>query len=226
VAKLKKNIAKIEEPKVEIPTVESAKSKVKALANTVNYRTKPLHLSSDWSMFLGELPSNAQWTILVYGPSHGGKSSFVMKFAQELANNGKLLYINAEESLEGGTLQSKLRRLNITSPKIFFYDDDDIEGIRKELSKGIYQFVIFDSLSKVAKANKQSVLDVFNWHKEFPKINFIYVLFTTKDGKAYKGDSDLKFLAEIAIEVRNGIADCSEKNRYKQTRKNMQFEIF
>lgn len=210
----------------EVSPANKVKNKVRTLKSTVNYRTKPLHLASAWRLFLGDLPSNAQFTIIVYGPSHGGKSSFVMKFAQELANNGKLLYVNAEESLDGGTLQSKLRRLNITSAKIFFYDDCDIAGIKEELNKNKYKFVIFDSLSKVAKANKMTALDVFNIYKEFPEVNFIYVLFTTKDGKAYKGDSDLKFLSEIAVEVRDGIADCSEKNRYKQTRKNMQFDIF
>ena len=83
-----------------------------------------------------------------------------------------------------------------------------------------------DENSKIIENIVNVVVEMVHYADEFPKINFIYVLFTTKDGKAYKGDSDLKFLTEIAIEVRNGIADCSEKNRYKQTRKNMQFEIF
>lgn len=200
--------------------------KVHNLDDIRNYRTKPLHLPVAWNKFLGDLPSNAQWTIIVYGHSFGGKTSFILKFAQQLIRNGKLLYINAEESLNGGTLQEKIRNLNISSKKISFFDDVDLEDIKSELRTGKYKFVVFDSLSKIAKTNKISALDVFNIHKEFPNINFIFILFTTKDGKTYKGESDLIFLSEITIEIKNGVADCSVKNRYKKKKINMQFDIF
>lgn len=171
------------------------------------------------------MPSNAQWTMLVYGPSFGGKSTFSLMFANVLARTGDVLYINSEENLKGGTLQEKLRRLKISTQNIYFLDTNNYSDYRHELKTGKYKFVFYDSISKFAKVCNKKILDVYNEHKEFPNISFVYILFSTKDDKNFKGDADLKYLSEISIEVRDLVADCSGKNRYKSNRNHLQFNF-
>lgn len=205
--------------------------KVTAIKDTINHRTKPLNLSTKYAKFLGKLPSDWQWTMLIYGPSHGGKSSFALQFAQELANNGAVLYNNNEENLGGGTLQDKLRGLGIYHKNIAFYDDTDIDGLRELLASKKYRFCIMDSLSKLAKSNRvkgktTTALSIFDWYKEYPHVSFVHVLFSTKDGDTYKGETDLLFLVDLAVEVKAGVASCMIKNRYKHPKKDMELSIF
>lgn len=182
-------------------------------------------MPSDWKQFLGDVPGNAQWTMLVYGPSFGGKSTFSLIFANMLARTGDVLYINSEESLKGGTLQDKLRRLKVSSQNIFFLDTNNYEDYVNELKTGKYKYVFYDSISKFAKSTGRKILEIYNEHKDYPNVSFVYILFSTKDGKNFKGDADLKFLSEITIRVENLVADCSEKNRYKSNRNHFQFNF-
>jgi len=199
--------------------------KAKKLKDIIGFRTVPMNMGSKWREFLGNMPKNAQWTMLVFGPSFGGKSTFAMKFCPQLVQNGKVLYVNAEESSEGGTLQEKLRRLKVSPDKIYIQDSCKIDDLKTEFGSGGYKYVIFDSISKFAKFNHITVLEAYELHRDYPDISFIYILFTTKDGKHYKGESDRVFLSEVCVEVRNLVADCSLKNRYKTNRSHFTFEF-
>lgn len=205
--------------------MQTNRFKAKSLESVLQVNTQPLSLPAKWRQFLGEIPRNAQWTMLITGPSFGGKSTFALKFANILTANGDVLYVNAEEFSQGGTLQEKLRRLKVSTRRIKMQDSCRMDDLHTELKAGNYKFCVFDSVSKFAKFNKITVLDVFMLHEQYPDVSFIYVLFTTKDGKTYKGESDLIFLSEVCVEVADLIADCSLKNRYKRNRNHFQFDI-
>ncbi len=204
--------------------------KATPLSHTIGYKVKPLNMPLKWNKFLGQIPSNVQWTMLLTGPSFGGKSSFALKLADMLSRSGRVLYINAEENLAGGTIQSKARALKISSPTIHFWDNCELNSIKQQIDTGKYKFVIMDSISKIAMFNQKTVMDLFMLHNDYKEqaISFISVLFSLKGGKSFKGENDVLHLAEVVIHAEDGIADCHTKNRYlyKKIKKDMEFPIF
>lgn len=194
------------------------------MADAMRIRVVPLPLPHEWRRFLGDLPRLQQWTMFVYGPPFGGKSSFLLKFSRVLAYYGKVLYVNAEENTKGGTIQNKARLLQILSDKIYFLDDDTLESIREELGAGEYQYCVIDSISEMANTMNET-LGIIDIRKEFPDISFIFISHADKSEKTYLGPSKLKHKVDIALLVEDSVV-YTEKNRYKRNKSDMMFNIF
>jgi len=198
----------------------------------------PIPMARIWKDFLGELPIDSQITMLVHGPSHGGKTSFMLKLAKEWGLRYPVLYVNAEEEIGGGTLEVKLRQFKFPRSRfekrkgVYFTNhgnngDNNLDNIIKWIDTGFFKYVIFDSATKLARINNCKLKEIVDLAENYRthNINFASILFTTKDQKNYKGDSDLKYDAEMTIRVDNLIADCKEKNRYKFDKNNMEVDI-
>jgi hypothetical protein len=182
----------------------------------------PTPFDKAWFNFLGHLPIDKGWNCTVFGPSFHGKSTFALFFAMQCTMFGNVLYINAEEDTEKGTLKNKLIKNNIKAMnnKFDFADTTDIEEIDKLLKSGEYKYCVRDSIHAFAKWNQVKVLDLWMKFRDYPEVSFIDILFSTKDELNFKGESDMIHLSEFAIECKKNkqdlpIARMERKNRYK-----------
>lgn len=196
------------------------------------YFVKPLNMPAQWQRFLGDIPADEQWTMLLFGNSHSGKSSFALIFGQILSNFGKVLYANTEENLKGGTIQRKARLNNVDITKFDFLDEDpqynyydSFNEIVKRLENGDYKYCIIDSLSEFAMTRTE-VIKTLNLKRQFPNVSFIFITHMTKDEKSFSGYATIKYKVDIAIETKDGVASCQPKNRYKFNIRNMELKFF
>ena len=93
--------------------------------------------------------------ILLGGEPGIGKSTLVLQISNNLTAHGDVLYVSGEES----ELQVKLRadRLNITSDKIYFYGETDIDEIESKISNMKPKVCIIDSIQTMYDESISSV---------------------------------------------------------------------
>lgn len=167
----------------------------------LNLKSDKLNFSGKWLNFIGN-PSRG-FTAMIYGKPKFGKSYLAMDFAGYLArNHGKVLYVAYEEGFDD-TLKQKLQDKNVAHPNLFVSD-----YLPSNLSA--YDFVFIDSVNKAALSPED--LDVIE--RRNPKIGFVYIFQTTKDGN-FKGGMEYKHNVDVVIEVpERGIA--TQYGRYNQ----------
>ena len=190
-----------------------------------------LKLSAMFKSIMGNLPATKQWTMLLHGIAGGGKSTYSLLVAKELSNFGNVLYGNFEEAI-GCTLQAKLKLTKLeNNRKIHFIEPNTEDEFWKLLNTKAYKYAVVDSLSHIAKQEKQ--VGVF-WDKlkEHPNTSFIFICHAlkSKDGKSetnYRGASTLEHIVDIKQRVVDGIV-WNDKNRLlgKETAKSKGFHIF
>lgn len=160
-----------------------------------------LNFFSFWHSLFGNPARN--FTMMFHGEPHNGKTIFLLKLAQYLAENfGDVLYVSSEE-FASPTMTKKVNEfLNPLPSRLHFAEnlqDPDLSD---------YQFIILDSVNDLGlKINEYKEL-----RKEHPDKAFIFILQHTKAGD-FKGGKDWEHIAEIAGEVHKGVVNIS-KNRY------------
>jgi len=160
-----------------------------------------LNFFSFWHSLFGNPARN--FTMMFHGEPHNGKTIFLLKLAQYLAENfGNVLYVSSEE-FASPTMTKKVNEfLNPLPSRLHFAEnlqDPDLSD---------YQFIILDSVNDLGlKINEYKEL-----RKEHPDKAFIFILQHTKAGD-FKGGKDWEHIAEIAGEVHKGVVNIS-KNRY------------
>lgn len=147
------------------------------------------------------------FTLSIFGSPGSGKTTFLLKFANDLASSkGKTLYISSEE-FGSVTLVTKLKEM--------FEKETEEYEIPENLffGKGMtdltdYQFVILDSINDMGI----DIEDFKELKKIYPNTAFIIVLQSTKSGD-YRGGKDYEHEVDIACEINEGIIDVF-KNRF------------
>ncbi len=189
---------------------------------TKNYRiTKPIKMNRLYSDFLGIFPADEQFSLLLHGAPGGGKSSFLLKLADELAKNYPILYGNLEEK-SGTTLRNKLHTMKVRQ-KINFLGNNTVEEMKKEIDTGQYKFVIVDSISMFC-TTERAVREFFEYVYTMPKTNFLFIAHQTKSG-VYRGTTNLAHLVDVVLQVENGTVTIA-KNRFHYSETNKEFHIF
>lgn len=160
-----------------------------------------LNFTSFWHSLFGNPARN--FTMMFHGEPHNGKTIFLLKLAQYLAEHfGDVLYVSSEE-FASPTMTKKVNEfLNPLPTRLHF-----AENLRDpDLSD--YQFIILDSVNDLGlKINEYKEL-----RKEHPDKAFIFILQHTKAGD-FKGGKDWEHIAEIGGEVFKGAVNIT-KNRY------------
>jgi len=134
------------------------------------------------------------FSCMVYGKPKSGKSTMCIDFAKHLAKyHGKVLYCAIEEGLSY-TIKEKFERLNAFDENI-----DISKTIPDNLSK--YNFVFIDSVSK-SKIDNEKLNSLI---KENPKVAFIFIFHSTKQGD-FRGGQENAHDVDVIVEVANGIA--------------------
>ena len=160
-----------------------------------------LNFFSFWHSLFGNPARN--FTMMFHGEPHNGKTIFLLKLAQYLAENfGDVLYVSSEE-FASPTMTKKVNEfLNPLPSRLHFAEnlqDPDLSD---------YQFIILDSVNDLGlKINEYKEL-----RREHPDKAFIFILQHTKAGD-FKGGKDWEHIAEIASEVHKGVVNIT-KNRY------------
>ena len=140
-----------------------------------------------WKELIGD-PSIG-FSMMVYGQPKSGKSTLMMEFAQYLAqNHGNTLYVAIEEGF-GYTLKDKIQRVGAKSTNLSFAADipSSLEG---------QNFVFIDSISR----GGMELEDLIKLQEKYPKIGFIYIFHTTKDGR-FRGGNHYAHEVDVIVEV-------------------------
>lgn len=155
---------------------------------------------SFWHSLFGSPARN--FTMMLHGEPHNGKTIFLLKFAQFLTGFGNVLYVSSEE-FASPTMTNKVNEFLNPLPKRLHFAENLQDP---DLSQ--YQFVILDSVNDLGlKINEYKEM-----RKEHPETAFIFILQHTKAGD-FRGGKDWEHIAEIAGEVHKGVVTIS-KNRY------------
>lgn len=107
----------------------------------------------DWNKLLGE-PDN-RFSSLIRGRAKSGKSTYSMKFAQHVAQWGRVLYVSAEERINSKTLQQRLLSAGVNHPNVRIVHTKDIADIDRLVQTGGYRFAIIDSVQHVAMSYEE-----------------------------------------------------------------------
>jgi len=144
-------------------------------------------LNGKWKELIGD-PS-VGFSMMVFGQPKSGKSTLMLEFAQHLAeNHGKTLYVAIEEGF-GYTLKDKIQRVGATSSQLSFAAD---------MPKKLYglDFVFIDSTSR----GGLEIEDLIKLQEQHPRVGFIYIFHTTKDGR-FRGGNHYAHEVDIIVEV-------------------------
>lgn len=163
--------------------------------------------------FLGNLVPREPVNICCYGPPGGGKSSFLLQFADAISTKAsKTLYIADEETKFSATMKKKIQDFGINN-KFLLIDDGIKKGdILKSFRESGAKNLVLDSVNSLGLLPSEGE----PIKKAVPGFS-CFVLQSTKDGK-YRGTT--KWIHNCAIEVRvkKGIARTG-KNRYGMSQK-------
>lgn len=144
-------------------------------------------LQGKWRELIGD-PS-VGFSMMVFGQPKSGKSTLMLEFAQYLAeHHGKTLYVAIEEGF-GYTLKDKIERLGATSENLSFAAEmpQSLEGL---------DFVFIDSISR----GGLEIEDLIQLQEKYPRVGFIYIFHTTKDGR-FRGGNHYAHEVDVIVEV-------------------------
>lgn len=178
--------------------------------------TRQLDLLGFFSVWLALFGSPAKnFTMMIHGEPHGGKTILLLKFAQFLAENfGDVLYVSSEE-FASPTMTNKVNEFLTPFPDRLHFSENLAEP---DLSD--YDFIILDSVNDLGlKVNDYKAI-----RQDHPDTAFILILQHTKDGQ-FKGGKDWEHIAEIVGEVERGSIHIT-KNRYAPKNSLDFFEYF
>jgi DNA repair protein RadA/Sms len=92
--------------------------------------------------------------VLIGGSPGIGKSTLLLKVAGNLAQNGNVLYVSGEESLN----QIKLRanRLDVNNEQLYLFSEIEFERIAEKVEDGNYKTIIIDSIQTLYSSSVSS----------------------------------------------------------------------
>lgn len=186
----------------------SRSAKPTALADVMQIPFKPLSLSSKWTKFFGTLPQ--RFSILIWGTPGAGKSHFTLALADELSHIGKTLYVSSEEPLETGGLARRARAMAIRPDRVMAVYTRRLADIAAMVKTYGFRFVVVDSVTALADT-PDAIFDVM---ESFPATSFLLVAQASKDGRKYRGISNLGHQVDVVVAVDAGVASIPEKNRF------------
>ena len=164
----------------KLPDVMSSEQILKMEFETIG-------LNGKWKELIGD-PS-VGFSMMVFGQPKSGKSTLMMEFAQHLAeNHGNTLYVAIEEGF-GYTLKDKIQRVGATSGNLSFAAEmpKNLDGL---------DFVFIDSISR----GGMEIKDLIKLQEKNPRVGFIYIFHTTKDGR-FRGGNHYAHEVDVIIEV-------------------------
>lgn len=169
--------------------------KVISVKKLVNKNFKKMGLSEEWMEYLGDV--DHAFTMIIWGASFNGKSSFLNAFVAELARITTVLYVALEESFST-TSKKKAMDNGLSGLKNLRYANHEtnfaslMEFLGRKRSPRI---VIIDSLQYIA----MTYVDYKKLKEAFPNKTFIFI--SHSDGKLPDGKTGKKIRYDAPIKV-------------------------
>lgn len=159
-----------------------------------NQKWRFYNLQEPWKKIFGEVTK--PFYVLLYGAPKSYKSTMAILFADYFSKHfGNVLYVAAEE-YNSPTMQSRMKRLNIDSDKL--YISKTVDEITEDM---IPDLVIIDTIN-MAKIRAEKTREL---KEKYPQTSFIFMAQVTKDGD-FRGEQDIAHEVDLIIEVKNGEA--------------------
>ena len=201
-------VEKVKQPKGGFPKIKENDAKdVMSLRDLQKVQFKTLPFTGVWRDSMGT-PSEG-FSLMIYGRSGQGKSTFAINFSEYLANNfGAVLYNSAEEGINL-TLQDKMK--NLISDDLFISHQKDFYSMKKYLKNSACKFVILDSVNHM-NLTPENVEELRNMDKTR---SFVSIHQVTKTGD-FKGDNRFLHNCDTEIVV-DKYVPTTKKCRFKTT---------
>lgn len=214
VAKHAKGLGDVD-PEVKIPNVEMPKeqpdeAELPPMTTRDVVSMEPpeaLPLTGELREFLTNLL--AKFNMLIWGGAGSGKSSFVLRLANELAetNTGRVLYYMTEEKVASGRLKARMDLMKAYSENINFDDHGTFDRLVALVNTGMYRYVIVDSINMI-NAEQTRIVELM---QTFPEVSWIFIAQATKGKNVYAGIQSLAHAVDTEIATANekgvGIAE-------------------
>lgn len=165
-----------------------------------------IDLGYPYKEMLGDISKT--FTLFLHGGPGSGKTTFLLKFANDLAvSHGKVLYVSSEE-FGSVTLVKKLKEMMGKEDEEEFKLPENLYFAKGLTDLTDYQFVILDSVNDLGL----EIEDFKELKKIYQDTAFILILQNTKAGD-YRGGKDWEHEVDIAGDVEEGILTIF-KNRF------------
>lgn len=143
----------------------------------------------------------AKFNMLIWGGAGSGKSSFVLRLANELAetNTGRVLYFMTEEKVSSGRLKARMDLMKAYSENVNFDDQGTIDRLTALVNTGMYRYVIVDSINMI-NAEQKTIVELM---QTFPEVSWVFIAQATKGKNAYAGIQSLAHGVDTEIATTN-----------------------
>lgn len=190
---------------IEVQATEAPQKQVMTLSEAKNVPWETISLAPEYEAVIGK-PTKKAHSILIHGSGGSGKTTFMLQYANYLANNyGKVIYVTSEE-FGTGTLSEKINRLGINSNGLHFAES------LKAFNPDNYRFVFIDSKDNIG-------LTIEDWRamkRKYKNTSFIIISQGTKDG-GFRGTNEWPHEVDCHISSKDGIiSTVGNKNRFGQ----------
>lgn len=162
-------------------------------------------LSPEWQRIIG-LPQKG-FSMLIWGASGSGKTTFAMRLCKELTKLGRVYY-NSIEQGEGHSIKKAFQLVGmeeVPTEKFALGDRHSFEEMLEVLSqpRNRIQFVVIDSLQYI-KLTKDQYRQLI---ARFPRKNIIIISWEQAGG-APKGEhaQGIRYMVDIKCYVKKGVA--------------------
>ncbi len=161
---------------------------VLSTAQMAGFTYKEIALNPYYAKILGKPATN--FDMCIHGEPGSGKTVFLLKLANYLAENfGKVVYVTTEE-FGSATLTKKIKDFNINSKNLFFTDK------LEKINPSDFAFMFVDSVNH----SGLKLADYKEMRIKHPNTAVILILQTTKGG-TYKGGKDWPHEVEICARL-------------------------
>jgi predicted ATP-dependent serine protease len=143
----------------------------------------------------------AKFNMLIWGGAGSGKSSFVLRLANELAetNTGRVLYFMTEEKVSSGRLKARMDLMKAYSDNVNFDDQGTFDRLTALVNTGMYRYVIVDSINMI-NIEQTKIVELM---QTFPEVSWIFIAQATKGKNAYAGIQSLAHAVDTEIATAN-----------------------
>lgn len=166
-----------------------------SIAEVKQRKPEPLPLEGPLAKILGSLPRNEPSTILVSGPSGGGKSTAGMIIVNDLSEHGPVLYVTSEERIDSGTIGIRAEQAGIGDADIDVVEARSLSSIPEHLNSGIYAFCVIDSINELDMTPD----DFMKLKDAYPEVSWILISQANAAEKATVGGARWRHLVDIRL---------------------------
>ena len=161
-----------------------------------NKKRKELPLSANWVAHIG-IPEPSG-TMLIWGDSSNGKTSYALQLAKELTRFGRVLYNSMEEG-DSKTMVAAFKRVGMEDVRrrIVLLDNESIDDLDVRLSKKKAPRIVFIDTVQYAELTFKRYKELKEKH---PSVLFIYL--SHEDGKLPDGKVAQKIRRDAPIKTR------------------------